>query len=164
MLNIKKYNLSLLDDLVSISKMDPRSRKSFNLHEHYFDSCQKIINAINEDSYIAPHRHVLDPKTETLLAISGCFALIIFDNKGIPIDTIKFGAKGCPVDSFAYFGVDIPPDAWHTIIALQPNSVLLEIKAGPFNPSMAKEFAPWAPLEGSSESAAYLKELKSLAF
>lgn len=159
---IKKHNFTLLNDLVSQAKTIPRLRKSFNLHENYLESCQKVINAINEDSYIAPHRHSLDPKIETLIAVYGCFSLIVFSNEGNPIDIVKFGAKDCADETIDCFGVDILPDAWHTVIALQPNSVLLEIKAGPFNPTLAKEFAPWSPLEGSSEAANFLKQLRSL--
>lgn len=32
-----------------------------------------------------------------------------------------------------------------------------EVKQGPYDPQRAKEFAPWAPLEGTPEALAYLQ-------
>ena len=49
--------------------------------------------------------------------------------------------------------------AWHTVIPLTPGSILFEIKAGPFDPSLAKEWAPWAPEEMTAESEIYLSKL-----
>jgi hypothetical protein len=41
-------------------------------------------------------------------------------------------------------------------------SILLELKAGPFNPNAAKEPAPWAPEEGTSDGRDYLQRLREL--
>lgn len=41
--------------------------------------------------------------------------------------------------------IEIPSDKRHTIILLTFVSVLLEIKAGPFDPNIPKSFATWAP-------------------
>ena len=38
-------------------------------------------------------------------------------------------------------------------------SVFYEVKQGPYDPQRAKEFAPWAPLEGTPEATAYLQRL-----
>ena len=47
------------------------------------------------------------------------------------------------------FGASIPAASWHTVIALEENSILLEMKDGPFHFETAKDFAPWASEEGS---------------
>jgi hypothetical protein len=39
-------------------------------------------------------------------------------------------------------------------------AVLLEVKSGPFNPLVAKEFAIWAPEECSDQGQEYLSDLK----
>jgi len=46
------------------------------------------------------------------------------------------------------------------VIALRPDSVLFEVKSGPFDPLQAKEFAPWAPAEDSPETLFYLENLR----
>jgi hypothetical protein len=56
--------------------------------------------------------------------------------------------------------VVVEPHTWHTVLALTPGAVLLECKAGPFDPNAAKEQAHWAPEEGSSAAPGYLRELR----
>jgi hypothetical protein len=46
------------------------------------------------------------------------------------------------------------------VVSLVDNSVLFEVKKGPFEPSLAKEFAPWAPKEGDKNANSYLMQLK----
>lgn len=50
-------------------------------------------------------------------------------------------------------GVELPAGTWHTIVPLLDNSVLLEVKSGPFAPNLAKEFAPLAPEEAIKMSS-----------
>ena len=49
-----------------------------------------------------------------------------------------------------------------TVIALVPDSVLLEMKADPFRPNAAKEYAAWAPEEQTIQGKLYLEKLRSL--
>lgn len=57
------------------------------------------------------------------------------------------------------FGVDLLPGVFHTIIALEPDTVIYEVKSGPYEQKNDKAFAPWAPEEGSDQAAAYLAQL-----
>lgn len=119
------------------------------------------MNAIGMDSYIRPHRHARDPKAETLIAVRGLFALVIFDDLGNVQEIVRFGSERFADSDALSVGVDLTPGIWHTIIALEPGSVLLELKAGPFNPNSAKEPAPWAPEEGTEAGTRYLAELRA---
>jgi hypothetical protein len=58
--------------------------------------------------------------------------------------------------------VDIPHGTWHTVLALEPNTVFLEAKAGPYLPLTEEEKSSWAPGEGSAGGAAYLAWLEGL--
>lgn len=135
--------------------MSPRKRQHLNFHRDYEEPCQRFLNAIGTDSYIRPHRHALDPKTETIFAIRGLFVLVIFDDEGAIQSITRFGTEGLCSNA----GVELAPSTWHTILALTPDAVALELKAGPFQPNAAKEPAPWTPEEGTRESAAYLRDL-----
>ena len=53
--------------------------------------------------------------------------------------------------------MEAPPAVWHTVIALRKDSVLLEVKAAPFNPGQPKDLAPWAPAEGTVDALDYLE-------
>ena len=59
-------------------------------------------------------------------------------------------------------GIELRAEAWHTVLALEKKSVLLEVKAGPFDPKQAKELAPWAPSENGIDVAAYYDMLSAL--
>ena len=56
-------------------------------------------------------------------------------------------------------GIDLRPGLWHSIAALTPVAVCYEVKPGPWDPATDKEFAPWAPEEGSDAASQYLATL-----
>ena len=57
------------------------------------------------------------------------------------------------------WGVEIPAERYHTILSRSVGSVFYEVKQGPYDSQRAKEFAPWAPLEGTPEALAHLQRL-----
>lgn len=156
---LRVFDEAYLDRLSAAAVASPRRRQHDNLHAEPAEPCQRLFNAIGEDSYIRPHRHHVDPKAETLLAVRGAFALLLFDETGRVVAVERFGA-GAGAGAVA---VELPPGAWHTVIALQPRSVLFETKSGPFDPTRAKELAAWAPDEGSAHAPVYLARLRSAA-
>ena len=152
---IKVFSVEYLDHLVTQAKNSSRLRQHSNIHDEYADPCQRLFNAIEPDSYIRPHHHGI----ETLFAIRGLMALIVFNNKGAIERVQKFGVGTCPSRPNIAAGTEISLSTWHTVVSLASGSILLEVKAGPFDPDMPKSFAPWAPEEGASDSANYLKQL-----
>jgi cupin fold WbuC family metalloprotein len=86
-------------------------------------------------------------------------ALVTFDDDGKVIGLVRFGARGHSEDLAV--GVEVPARTWHTVIALESGSVLLEVKSGPFDPTQPKDLAPWAPTENSAHTARYLQLLLS---
>jgi cupin fold WbuC family metalloprotein len=137
-----------------------RARQHLNIHQSFDDSCQRLLNAIGVSSYIRPHRHAIDPKVESLIAVKGLFALIIFSEDGEIAEIINFGSEKFDCRYAHGVGVELAPRVWHTVVALSDSAVLLEVKAGPFNPELAKELAPWAPEEGTDAGVIYLNSLK----
>jgi len=154
------FSATDLDSLVAEAAGSPRRRQHRNLHASYTDACQRFFNAIEPDSYIRPHRHAAPSGPESLFAVRGRMALIVFDDSGEIVEKVTFGSGVNAADAF---GVEIPSGCWHTVVALNSGSVLLEVKAGPFNPAQAKDFAPWAPEENSVEAHGYIQALRSAA-
>ncbi len=74
---------------------------------------------------------------------------------------LRFGSQNLGSDSAA--GAEVPSSTWHTVVALEPGCVLLEVKGGPFDPSQPKDLAPWAPEEGSAMVQGYLQGLAERA-
>lgn len=156
---MKVFSADYLNELTAQAQCSPRKRQHCNIHESYDDQCQRLFNVIEPDSYIRPHRHAADPRDELLIAVRGSMALVTFDEQGMVTRVVRFGAdrKG---DDLAV-GAEVPANTWHTVIALEPGCVLLEVKAGPFDPNRPKNLAPWAPDERSNQAAAYRQILLS---
>ncbi|MBA2689351.1 MAG: WbuC family cupin fold metalloprotein [Burkholderiales bacterium] len=144
----------LLRDLTLLAQASPRRRKNHNFHAKEDAACQRLLNAVEPDSYIAPHRHLNPAKDETILLLCGRIGLVLFDESG--------GVTGDAVLDVAAsrFGVTVPPGTFHTLISLAPGSVFFEAKAGPYLPLTEQERAPWAPHEGARAAVAYLATLR----
>lgn len=156
---IKVFNPDYLNSLSAQAKLNDRLRQHNNIHQDYQENCQRLFNALEPGSYIRPHRHASDPRPELLIAIRGSMALITFDDKGSISAILHFGSQ--KYGSELAVGAEVLSSTWHTVVALEPSSVLLEVKAGPFNPNQPKDLAPWAPEEGSQVAESYLQHLIS---
>ena len=95
-----------------------------------------------------------------MIAIRGMMALVEFDDQGTVTGIWRFGSEKYGSDLAA--GVEVSPRTWHTVIALEPGCVLLEVKAGPFDPNQPKDLAAWAPEESSALAQGYLQGLVEL--
>lgn len=115
------------------------------------------MNAIEPEAYIRPHRHLIDPKPECLIALRGSFVVVVFDESGRVTVAERLGP------AFPTCLIEVPAAVWHTVLAEVEGSVMFEGKAGPYLPNLAKEFAPWAPDESSLEAAGYLRSLRAAA-
>jgi cupin fold WbuC family metalloprotein len=151
---MKLFSSKYLSDLTCQAKTGARLRQYRNVHQSFQEPCQRLFNAIEPGSYIRPHRHTSDPRDEMLVAIRGLMALIVFNEEGKVLDVVRFGTER--YGEVVCAAVEISPAVWHTVISLETGSVLLEIKAGPFDPGQPKDLAPWAPEEGSVEAPDYL--------
>lgn len=154
----REFTASFLDALYRRAEAAPRRRQHHNIHTGPDEPVQRLFNAICPDSYIRPHCHRVDPKHELLMAIRGRFVLVIFDDAGTAVRRVPFGSS-----AELAAGAEVAPEEWHTVIATEAGSILLEIKQGPFDASAAKELAPWSPEEGSTEANDYLRHLHSWA-
>ena len=142
-----------LDELSAAAVLNQRRRLNLNLHGDYADSCQRLFNAVEPDSYLRPHRHTEPAKPECFVAIRGAFHLLIFNDEGQVSQRVELSPNGPVV------AADVPAGAWHAVVALVPGSIFFESKPGPYIPLSDKDFAPWAPVEGSAEAKGYLKAL-----
>ena len=154
--NLADLTPAFLDELSEAALRSDRRRMHYCIHADPSDPVQMMVNAVASDSYIRPHRHSLDPKVEHLSALRGTFACFVFDDAGEVLSSKIFGEHGD-----APFGITLPPEAWHTVVALDDGAILLEVKQGPFRPELAKEPADWSPEEGTAEGAALIERLRA---
>ena len=157
---MKIFDAQYLDDLTCKAKVSPRLRQHRNVHQSYQDASQRLFNAIEPGSYIRPHRHASDPREELLIAVRGSMAMVTFNDKGDVIKVLRFGSEKHGVEMAV--GAEVSSSTWHTVIALEPGCVLLEVKAGPFDPNQPKDLAPWAPEEDSAAARDYFDQIVEL--
>ena len=145
-----------LDRVVEASRMSPRRRIILPFHKTDDDHCHRMLNALQPGSYIRPHRHLTPPKAETILVLKGSICFVIFDSAGRIENHFSLAAGGPRI------GIDIEPLFYHTLFALENDTVVFEVKKGPFSPVIAGDFAEWAPPEGLSAAETYLEKLHQL--
>lgn len=144
---------TLFDSLTAQAKASPRKRKNFNFHQSDGAICHRLLNALEMDSYIQPHRHLDPTKDETLIVVRGKLGAVFFDDAGNVTHKFVIEAGGNNV------GLHTPSGVFHSFVALAPDSVIFEAKAGPYVPVGDNEKARWAPAENSPEAAAYLVKM-----
>lgn len=145
---MKAVDEGLLQEMARRAALSPRQRAHHNLHPNLDDGIQRLCIHARRESYFRPHRHSQPGKWELFSALRGTAAVLTFDEGGTVIERIEISGDG-PVHI-----VEIPPGAWHTLSIMEEETVLLEVKPGPYRPLDDKEFAAWAPEEGSSGAPA----------
>ena len=177
---IKLIDTALLDAVSAEARAAPRGRKNRNFHTDDAQPAHRLLNAIEPGSYVMPHRHLDSKKGETMIVLRGTLGLVTFDDTGAVIDALKVcgfapslallgtaaSRRPAPFGLVSHGGtaqgVDLPAGTWHTVFALEPDTVFFEAKAGPYLPLTADEKASWAPAEGDTETVAYLGRLIQL--
>ena len=108
------------------------------------------------------HRTV--PKAESFIVLRGHMVAMVFDDSGEVISGHILGPGPVPWARTRASHVQSccarhrpGSRSRHTVAAPTPVAVCYEVKPGPWDPATDKEFAEWAPVEGSPGAAEYLK-------
>jgi cupin fold WbuC family metalloprotein len=126
----------------------PRKRSHLLMHAGPDDQVQRLIISAQPGTYVRPHHH--SRQWEMLVLQRGCVDVLTFDEKG-NVQSRNSLDRTAPI-------VQIPISQWHTCIVREPDTVIIEIKPGPYQPN---EFADWAPEEGHEQAAEYLRWVTS---
>ncbi len=143
---VQRITHSDLDELTAAAQRGTRRRQNRNLHPALTDPVQRLLNALEPGTYVPPHRHAIPAKWELMALLTGRAVLLTFNDAGVIQERIDLDT-GTPV-------IEVPPATWHTLAALVPHTVLLEVKPGPYVPVAPVDVAPWAPAEGSLDAVA----------
>ncbi len=139
---------------VEASRESPRRRIILPFHKSDSSPLHRMLNAVQPGSYIRPHWHRDPPKDESLILLQGAIEVFIFTDKGEIQQWIRLAA-GSPE-----FGIDLAAGDCHTFIGVEPDTVVYEVKPGPYVRATDKDFAPWAPAEGTEQVKEYLAWLQ----
>jgi cupin fold WbuC family metalloprotein len=117
-----------------------RRRSHLLLHADHQDQVQRLLIALEPDSYVRPHVH--SEQWEMLVLLHGRLDVLIFSPEAELVRRLAMSVAA-PV-------VQIPRGTWHGAVA-RSASVVMEVKPGPYR---ATEFAAWAPEEGAPTAPA----------
>ena len=115
---------TLLDEVSALAKNSPRLRMNFNFHQSLDEKCHRFLNAVEPGTEVPIHRH--PTKDETFVILRGKVRVTTHRDDGSIIEDVVLSAEE------GRYGVNIPKGVWHTIEALEPDSVIFECKEGPF--------------------------------
>jgi cupin fold WbuC family metalloprotein len=136
---MKLITEALLDTTSQKAKQSDRKRMNYNFHPNESDVLNRLLNALEPQTYIPPHRHKNPDKEEIFLVLRGSLAFFTFDEDGTVLSsTLVSPQKGV-------YGMEIDACVWHSLVVLEENTIVYEIKEGPYAPLQAENFAPWAP-------------------
>jgi cupin fold WbuC family metalloprotein len=129
--------------LLDTAAASTRKRAHLLLHADHQDQVQRLLIGLEPPSYVRPHVH--SEQWEMIVLLRGRFDFLIFDPQAELVQRLAMSAAA-PV-------AQIPPGTWHGGVALAPQTMVLEVKPGPYRPN---EFAAWAPEEGEPASSAFV--------
>ena len=122
-----KIDNILLDKLTAEAQASPRLRMNLDLRNSDADSSQRMLNAIEPGSVVPIHRH--QKTSETVVVLRGRVVEEYYDDLERMCTATYDLAAGGPI-----FALNIPAGQWHTLRALDPGTVILEMKDGPYEP------------------------------
>ena len=120
----KVVSQQLLMEFAQSAEKSPRRRRHRNLHETN-DTIQRIVRAMQPDTYMQPHRHLGEAPFRLFVLLRGKIGAIFFNENGM-----TDGAALLDRDS-GNLVIEIPGDRYFSLVSLEPNSALLEIREGP---------------------------------
>lgn len=144
---------ALTAKVVDASRRSPRGRIIQPIHRTQDDALHRMLNVVQPHSYVQPHRHLAPPKPESFVVLAGAIRFVAFDDAGGITECITARAGG------DVFGIDVEAGVFHTFYALEADTVIFEVKPGPYVATSDKDFAAWAPREGDAGCTAYMEDL-----
>lgn len=116
----------LLNSISLQAKESPRLRMNYNLHVSLDAKVQRLFNAMEPGTIIPIQRH--QNTAETIMIVRGKIKVLLYDdNKNIIEESILSHELG-------NYGVHIPINVWHCVEILEPDTVMFEVKEGPYTP------------------------------
>ena len=143
-----------MDQAAQAARDSERARVILPFHKSHADPLHRMLNAMQPATYVQPHRHLTVPKAEVFLVLRGAIDFIVFDELGEISHALHLRAGS------AEFGIDLAPGLFHSFLVRAEDTVLYEIKCGPYTGVNDKDFADFAPPEGSGQIPAYLAKLE----
>lgn len=154
--DVFNLNQTAVEKGIAESRKSRRKRILLPLHRTQEAKVQRLVNFLQPGTYIRPHKHPGEHEIESIVVIKGAIQFIIFDDVGF-IENCFNLRSGTPEAI-----IDIEPGVWHSFIVMEMDTVIFEVKKGPYNPRTDKIFAEWSPEEYTEESAIWVQSMEKM--
>ena len=121
-----KFSSTLLDSLTAQAQASPRLRMNYDLRNSPEDGSQRMLNALEPGTQLPAHRHLAS--SETVVILRGAATQYFYDADGQVDEVVTVRAGSDCV------GMTVEQGRWHRLEALEPGTVILECKDGPYRP------------------------------
>ena len=114
----------ILDNLSAQAKANPRLRQAMDLRNSPEDLSQRMLNALEPGTVMPIHRH--RASSETVVLLRGKIEWIFYDDNGSETERVTLDANG------DLRMINVERARWHSLVCLEPGSVLFESKDGKY--------------------------------
>jgi len=122
-----KITQAMLNGLTEQAKASERLRMNLDLRNSDTDGSQRMLNAIEPESFLPIHRH--QKTSETMVCLRGKLRVEYYDElERTCTESFILEPNGMNV------AVSIPIGIWHTVHALESGTCILEMKNGAYEP------------------------------
>ena len=115
----------LLNRVSIEAQASPRLRMNYNFHEDLGDKCQRLLNALEPGTVMPIHHLKVD---EMFLILRGRINVTIHNDDGEVIQSVELSPSN------GNYAVNIKAGEWHSLTCEEPNTIIMEVKEGPYIP------------------------------
>lgn len=149
-------DVTLMDSVAVEARLSPRLRKNHNFHHSEDEPVNRLINVMHRGTYLPVHRHSRPDRSESCIVLRGRVGVTFYDDEGNLTDSRLVGP------SCDCVGYDIDAGVWHGLVVLEDDTVLFEVKQGPYAPISAENIASWSPAaDDTSAVKRFVEELEN---
>lgn len=126
-----KLDKQLFNEIAKKAAESPRLRMNFDLRNDENELSQRMLNVLHPGTNVPIHRH--QDTAETVVCIQGECIERYYDNEGNETEMFHLKAGG------DLLGLQIPAGQFHSLEAMDEMSVIIEFKAGKFEPTKTED-------------------------
>ena len=115
----------IINELIAKAKESPRLRCNLDMRNSAEDQSQRMLNALEPGTVMPIHHHKVD---EMFVILRGRVNVTIHNDKGEVIQSVALS----PLNG--HYAVNIKAGEWHSLTCEEPNTVIMEVKEGPYIP------------------------------
>jgi cupin fold WbuC family metalloprotein len=123
-----------LAECAAASEKSPRRRRHRNLHDTN-DSIQRILRVLEPQTYMQPHRHLGEAPFRLFVLLRGRVGFVFFNENGMTESATLLHHE---VGDYA---LEVPGDQYFSLVGLEPNSAMLEVREGPIQKDTRQHLA-----------------------